>query len=372
MFALKSLKREQNRLRGQHMHVTEHAEILNPSLGAGLLKNRPAIDRTSLMKYLIFFSISLLILDTIYRMYHGISYLTREKCILYSTLPDWLFLIYEYFVELLLVVIVAIFAATVVEKYSSRLIKFIPKNSMTAFLYASLIPMCSCGAIPFIRTMRGKLPFRAIITFVIAAPLLNPYIILLSTTVLGLQYAVLRCLCSLILAVISGYIVEFFFNRMAHQETGIMEGCNPLGNCSIKKACVFDETYLVLKKILPFILVAGVFGIAIEVLTPSAFLKNLDLSNNLIGTVMVILIGVPIYFCNGADVLFLQPLLTFSNLPLGTAIAFSLTSTSVCITSLVLLVRFIGKKLTLILLSCIMIITLLLSLGVHLISLVRI
>ena len=324
------------------------------------------------MRCLIFFSIFLLLLDTIYRMYHGISYLTREKCILYSTFPKWLFVIYEYFVELLLVVVVAIFAATLVEKYFSRLIHFVPKNSMTAFLYASLIPMCSCGAIPFIRTMQGKLPFRAIITFVIAAPLLNPYIILLSVTVLGFHYAVLRCLCALVLAVTSGSIVEFFYNRTANQEVGIMEGCNPLGPCSTKKRCIYEETYTVLKNILPFLLVAGVFGMAIELLTPTTVLKHLDLSHNLIGTVLVILVGVPIYFCNGADVLFLQPLLTFSNLPLGTAMAFSLTSTSVCITSLVLLVRFIGKRLTAILLASIVIVTLLLSLGVQLVSCVRI
>ena len=340
----------------------------DPGVMTPLPGQRPFIKREFLIKLFIFSSIFLLGVDTVYKYYYGITYLKREDSILYTLLPKWGFLLFEHFVELFLVVTVAIFAAAIIEKYFFRLKRFIPKNTLTAFIYASVIPVCSCSAIPLVRAMKDKLPFRAIITFVVAAPLLNPYIIMLSVTVLGVRYAILRIFCSCVLAVSSGYIIETFYKRPEHQEFGAWNGCNNSENCIAGGKNVYDETFLVFKKILPYLLVAGVLGMIVDLFVPKHLFENYDLSNYFLGTALVILIGIPVYFCNGADVLFLQPLLQYSHLPLGTAMAFSLTSTSVCISSLVLLIRFIGKKLTVALLASVVIITFLLSLGIQVIS----
>jgi len=206
------------------------------------------------------------------------------------------------------------------------------------------------------------------ITFVIAAPLLNPYIVMLSVTVLGFDYAALRIICSMILAVSAGYIAEYFYNRMGNPEIGMLEKCIKSGDCPVNQQNIYHRTYIILKKVILYVIIAGILGITIELFTPSTFLKDVNLSNNFIGTLLVIFIGVPVYFCNGADVLFLQPLMKFNHLPLGTAMAFSLTSTSVCITSLVLLIRFIGKKMTLIILSAIIFMTFILSYFINCIS----
>ena len=107
---------------------------------------------------------------------------------------------------------------------------------------------------------------------------------------------------------------------------------------------------------------------AIELFKPDKILQNLNLTDNLIGTGLVILVGVPVYFCNGADVLFLKPLMQITGLPLGTAMAFSLTSTSICISSLFLMIKFVGRRLTLIILASVVIITFLISQCLHLVS----
>jgi uncharacterized membrane protein YraQ (UPF0718 family) len=335
-----------------------------------LPEQKPFLSKEFFVKFFIFSSIFLLSVDTVYKYYNGITYLKREDCILYAILPKWAFILFEHFVELILIVTVAIFAAAIIEKYFIRLKKFIPKNTLSAFVYASVIPVCSCSAIPLMPAMRDKLPFRAIITFVVAAPLLNPYIIMLSVTVLGLRYAVLRIFCSFILAVSAGYIAEMVYKRMKHQELGVWNGCTNGGNCLGEGRNIYDDTFIIFKKILPFLIVAGVLSTAVDQFIPKHLFENYDLSNYFLGNALVILIGVPVYFCSGADVLFLQPLLQYSHLPLGTAMAFSLTSTSVCISSLILLIKFIGKKLTLVILASIIVITFLLSLGIRLISMV--
>ena len=345
---------------------TTYPKVVPLTGDAGTLPTGTSLrGKSVLLRFSIYLSLFLLMLDTVYKIINGISYLNREKCLLYSTLPRWVFWVYEYFFELLLLVIAAIFAATLLDTYFSRIKKCIPKTAIGTFLYASVIPVCACGVVPMTEAMKKRIPFRAVITFVVAAPLLNPYIIILSFTVLGLRYTLLRIICSFLLALSTGYIVEMFYKRMKNHETKKMEEC-PMGyGCTKKKGDVYEETFAALKRMLPYVLLAGVLGIVVEALAPNQLLEHIFTTNSALGTFLAIGIGVPIYFCNGADVLFLQPLIQFSSLPLGTAMAFSLTSTSICITSLVLFTKFIGKRLTCVMLSSIVLVTLFLSLCIQ-------
>ena len=164
------------------------------------------------LKVGIYFSIFLLIIDFIYKSWYGISYQNREMCVVYNFLPSVLFWIYEYFIELFLVVIVGVFVAVILERQFSKHKRFFPKNQFSAFIYASIIPVCSFSAIPMIETMKDKFKFCTLITFVVAAPLLNPYIVSLSFSVLGIKYGILRITASFVLAIITGLVVEYFCN----------------------------------------------------------------------------------------------------------------------------------------------------------------
>ena len=108
-------------------------------------------------------------------------------------------------------VIVGVFLATLLEKYFQRYESMYPKNPITAFIYASIIPVCACTVIPMMGTMQGKINLRTIITFIVVAPLLSPYIIMLSFSVLGFEYGILKIICSLILAVITSIVMLFRF-----------------------------------------------------------------------------------------------------------------------------------------------------------------
>ncbi len=338
-------------------------DLLAPSAAA--VKNNPF--RQLSIRTLIYLSVALLTADTIYKTWFGISYQNRNECVLYDSLPRWGFLFYEHFVELLMVVIVGIFAAALLEKYFSRVRPIVPRSSIAAFVYASVVPVCSCSAIPFVKALHDRVPFRVIITFVVAAPLLNPYIVMISLTVLGVEYALLRIACSLVLATFTGVIAERFYLRMKEHELGTLGSCASHNGCPSTRKNIYEATFTTFRKVLPFMLFAGALSVAVELAGPGSFLTSIDLTDGFVGTALVILVGVPVYFCNGADVLFLQPLIENAGLPLGTAMAFSLTSTSVCITSLAMLLKFVGRKLTLVILVSIVLMTILLSLGINII-----
>ena len=314
----------------------------------------------------IYFSLFILLVDFIYKSWNGISYQNREICIVYRFLPSALFLIYEYFIELFLVVIAGVFIAVILERQFAKHKRYFPKNQFSAFIYASVIPVCSCSAIPMIETMKDKLKFRAIITFVVAAPLLNPYIVSLSFSVLGVKYGILRIVGSFILAIVTGLVVEFFYNKSKNHKLGKYGNCAPSNGCSLIKKDIYEDTYNIVKKIFPYLLIAGALGLAFEVYNPAKIMQHYYLGDSWLGTILVVILGVPVYFCNGADVVFLQPLMKYAGLSMGSSIAFSLTSTSVCISSLIMLVKFIGRRLTIILLTTVILLTVIMGLLISL------
>ena len=95
-------------------------------------------------------AISALILsaDLIYKTIKDITQATKQKCILYLSVPKPGFMFYEYFLELFFVIVLGVFFAVWLERWFSKYQKFYPKNPITAFLYASVIPVCSCTVIP--------------------------------------------------------------------------------------------------------------------------------------------------------------------------------------------------------------------------------
>ncbi len=304
----------------------------------------------------VWLAIIMLGADSIYKVMNGINYQNREACALYKNMPRWLFLFMEYFVELVFIVVIGVFIATLIEKYFLRFKRFFPSNPFTAFLYASLIPVCSCSAIPLIESMRKKLPMRTVITFVMAAPLLNPYIISLSFSILGPVYGTARILSSFALAFGAGMAAELAYKWMKEPEIGIYSSCDPK-SCAPGSSELYEKTWTVFKRILPYTLMAGALGLGFELLKPVGILENIDFTGGWKSLILIIIIGVPLYFCNGGDVLFLEPLLEYTDMSMGTAIAFSLTSTAVCTTSLVMMTRFLGRKLTIVILSATVVMT---------------
>jgi len=296
----------------------------------------------SIGKLIVIPVLVLLTIDTGYRLLWGISPQTRDRCILFSNLPRWASLLYENIFELGLIIVASVFIAVVLEKYLSKYSGLIPTHPMTAFLYGAMIPVCSCGILPLVSRFKDRMSLRTLIALLVTGPLLSPQIIIMSFTILGPVYAVARLISTFILAMAVGLAIDL---HGAKQGPAVgPSSCQ--SSCKKPRGNIFVETWETVKKILPFALLAGVLGIIIEIFKPLELIKAHGVLNSVAGLLVAVLVGIPIYLCNGADIVFLQPLVSCGNLPLGTAIAFSLISSSVCAASLVMMSCFLGKKTT--------------------------
>ena len=307
------------------------------------------------------------LVDFIYKTYNHINYINRSECLLYRALPRFWFLIFENFFELIVLVLLGVFIAALMEAYFVRFKRLMPSNPISAFLYGSILPVCACSTIPIVATLQDKLKIRTLITFIVAAPLLNPYIIVLSFDVLGPKYGLLRIAGAFIISVSAGVVLELFYNKTRlHARalaTCVVRGGGGHG-CLTRDNDLFLKTFQLFKSVLPYLIIAGFVSIGLEYLSGDAKLWIKDNVDSVEGMLLMILGGVPLYFCNGSDVLLLRPLVC-AGLPLGTAIAFSTTGTAVCVASMLMMVKFMGKALTAVLIAHVVLVSLALALLIN-------
>ncbi len=306
-------------------------------------------DKEFIARFVVYSTIFLMVADTIYMNIMGIGYGHKEECVIYSFLPEWAFFIYEHIIELFMVVLIGIFGGVLIEQYTKKVKRFFPKNQLLAFVYASFLPVCSCGVIPVVESMKERVSMKTLVTFIIAAPLLNPYIVFMSFTVLGTEYAIMRIVASLFLAIVSGIIVEVIANQFHFKISGVYDNCKT--GCEVKVLSPFRKTMVYMKRLLPYILIAGALTVLFEIFHPQRYLESFSFAQEPFATAIMMLVGVPIYVCNGADVLFLKPLLDYTDLSMASAMSFSLASSAVCISSIIMLFKFFGKKITFLILA---------------------
>lgn len=308
----------------------------------------------------IFSLLSILVVHTFYMNIMGFNTLNHDGCIVYQHIPRWLFLLYENLLELFIVVVLGIFAGVLIEKYFLKIKRFYPRNQLLAFLYGAILPVCSCGVVPLIESMQRKTSLKVVITFIIATPLLNPYIITVSYAVLGLEFTLLRIIFAFFTAIITGYIVDFAARKLAWGNIGEYRACTTTCDPILDRD-PFVKTLRMTQKVLPYILLAGILSYILALINPKQYLESLSFSQEPWTSLIMILVGIPIYVCNGSDVLFLKPLLEYTDLSMGAAVAFSLSSSAVCLSSIIMLTKYLGTKLTIILLASIFFLMLLFS-----------
>ena len=238
----------------------------------------------------------------------------------------------------------------IIERAFAKNTRWLPKSMISAGMFASLLPICSCAAVPFSYSLMAtrRIRLRGVITFMMVVPVLNPFVIVFSYGVLGGAYVAFRILSIFVLAMITGALIERFCGeREPGSPKGACfscQGCKGGGIGATAPSTAVDAAFNLVIFLVPYMIVGVLIGAAFTVFVPP-FMVGQYLSSRFTGMLLAVLIGLPVFLCSGEDVLILAPLMEMG-LPMGHGIALTLAGNGICLSSIALLAPLFGKKAT--------------------------
>ncbi|MBN2054438.1 permease [bacterium] len=248
--------------------------------------------------------------------------------------------------------ICACILSAIIFKVTPRLQRRLPTGMLSGGIFAALLPTCACGSIPIAKGMMetDRIPLRTVITFIMVAPVLNPYLIIFSLQ-LGWPYTVLRVVGIFALAMLTGlFIQKWLAGRINRQveEDGLMN-CTGCSGGLHGSSNLLVTSWNLFFSLLPYF-AAGILigGFAAELL-PQAELTAY-FTSDFLGLFLVTAISLPLFLCAGQEIMLLFPFMDIGcgqmPLPLGHGLAFTFAGTGICISSIPLLYKVLGKKMT--------------------------
>jgi uncharacterized membrane protein YraQ (UPF0718 family) len=271
----------------------------------------------------------------------------------FETLPSLFYMSYTYriivdawalFLELLIYLVIGII-------FTALFQAFINKQKLSAYVarnpHLSIIGAASFGVISPLGTyicipMAGSLfkkgtPIGPLMAFLVASPILNPTIFMLTLGAFGYEMAIVRLITGILLGATAGYIFWFLGKKVGEvksdSDKGIIKTTNP------------DKNYL--KRFLKELKGATLymlkyFGMAIFI---AAAIKNLITTDQVewilgSGSVASVIFaagaGIPLYSCGGAAIPVLYQL-SEMGMTQGAILAFFISGPSTRISNLVIL-----------------------------------
>ena len=214
-------------------------------------------------------------------------------------------------------------------------------------------PFCSCSAVPvFTGFVRSGVPVSQAISFLVASPLVNEIAVVMLATWSGWAIAGSYAAAGFAIAVIAGIALK----RYAKPElTAILPARTLLGMVDQSGAVVkptiaarintsVAEAKETISKTWVYVLIGVGAGAAIHGWVPTSAIEKLDSYGPVIGVLVAVLIGMPLY-SGIATVIPVISALADKGMPMGTLLAFAMAVTGLSLPEAMLLRSVMKPKL---------------------------
>jgi hypothetical protein len=170
----------------------------------------------------------------------------------------------------------------------------------------TVTPFCSCSTIPILTgLLNGGAPFGATMSFLISSPLLNPVIIALFLTMMGLKVTLIYGVLTFISAVIIGALWERFGLARDYKMGQVKSACccscesiepaaGPVTN-NEKLKHAGTQTWTLFRQVLPYLILGAGIGAFIYGFIPEDFIVRVAGPGNPWAIPVAAAVGVPMY-----------------------------------------------------------------------------
>ncbi len=242
------------------------------------------------------------------------------------------------------------------------------KASVNACLLGVPLPLCSCGVIPTsVYLSKNGASKSAVLAFLVSTPQTGVDSIMATFGTLGPVFAVFRPFAAFIMGVVTGIFTELFNRKddvifdSDEPETCSGDSCNgescstehheekPVNRFKYMMNYAFGEF---LDDISIHFIVGLIIAALISFYIPDNFFAETSINSGLLGMIVVILIGVPMYICATSSIPIAVALIMKGFSP-GVAFVFLTVGPATNAATIAILFKAIGKKNTLIYLASI-------------------
>ncbi|HHX50264.1 MAG TPA: permease [Clostridia bacterium] len=228
--------------------------------------------------------------------------------------------------------------------------------------FGAVTPFCSCSTIPIvIGLLNGGAPFGAAMSFLLASPLLNPIILALLWSMLGLKVMVFYGLLIFPLAAFLGGLWEKVglasdYKRVAIRAGGsnpVSDACCTVGSCCAEQVdgatrIRFSRAGLsalsLFRQVFPYLILGAAIGALIYGLVPEDWITRVTSKAGLAAVPLAAVIGVPLYI-RAETIIPIASVLTSKGMKIGAIMALIIGGAGASIPEVTLLAAIFKKRL---------------------------
>lgn len=263
-----------------------------------------------------------------------------------------------FFLIILMIYVIALIRASLnIERVRDYLAK---NNKFYGYLmgstFGAITPFCSCSSIPiFLGFTSAGIPVGITMSFLLTSPLINEVAVLMLLSLVGWEITLIYVLVGMTIGIAGGVFLDLIraekllqpFALKAYQTAEFTTGENNIrSKLTFKERHEFAKAELldILQRIWKWVFIGVGLGAALHGFVPDAwFAENLG-SGQWWSVPMAVLAGIPLY-SNATGIIPIMESLIIKGLPLGTTLAFCMSTVAASFPEFILLKQVMTWKL---------------------------
>jgi len=217
-------------------------------------------------------------------------------------------------------------------------------------IFGAITPFCSCSSIPvFLGFTSAGIPLGITMAFLITSPLVNEIAILLLISLLGWKFTLLYVSAGMAIGIFSGWLLDLFgaerwlqpfaAKALANANNTQINGRNDVvSKITVKQRHTFakNETSDIYRRVWKWVLIGVGVGAALHGYVPEGWIESHLGDRQWWSVPASVVIGIPLY-SNATGVIPIMESLLRNGLPVGTTLAFCMSTVAASIPEFVML-----------------------------------
>lgn len=219
--------------------------------------------------------------------------------------------------------------------------------------FGAITPFCSCSSIPiFLGFTSAGIPIGITMAFLITSPLINEIAVLLLFSLLGWKFTVMYVVIGMLIGILSGWLLDAIGaqrwlqplatkamnNAKNLQQSHISHGSNESAGLTLSERHVFakQEMAEIVGRVWKWVLIGVGVGAGLHGFVPDGWIETYLGAGQWWSVPASVLIGIPLY-SNATGVIPVMESLIRNGLPIGTTLAFCMSTVAASIPEFVML-----------------------------------